>query len=95
MSHIKLSKLDLVVLLITLICTIGISISGYISDPSNRSPQVAYLYPAFGGTQNVWISDIDNPDNQRQLTFSEYGIFDFDVSAVGVGWHLQKKIVNL
>lgn len=83
MAHIKLTKLDLVVLLITVICIIGISISGYISDPSNRSPQVAYLYPAFGGTQDVWISDIDAPDNQQQLTFSEYGIFDFDVSTDG------------
>ncbi len=83
MAHIKISKLDLVVLLITAICTIGISISGYISDPSNRSPQVAYLYPAFGGTQDVWISDINAPDNQRQLTFSEHGVFDFDVSPDG------------
>jgi Tol biopolymer transport system component len=82
-AHIKSSKLDLTVLLITAICAIGISIVGYLADPNNRSPRVAYLYPAIDGIQNVWISDTDAADNQVQLTFSKYGIFDFDVSTDG------------
>lgn len=79
----KLSKLDLVVILISTLCLLGVGIAGFISNPANQSPRVAYLYPAFGGVQNVWMTDVDTPDNERQLTDSEFGIYDFDVSPDG------------
>ena len=79
----KLSKLDIVVIFIATFCIVGIGIAGFLSDPTNQPVRIAYLSPAFGGVPNVWVSDIDNPDGQRQLTFSEYGVFDFDVSDDG------------
>lgn len=79
----KLSKFDLVVITILLLCLVGVGLAAFVSNPANRAPRVAYMYPAFGGKQNVWISDIGNPDSAQQLTFSDIGIFDFDVSPDG------------
>ena len=79
----KPSKLDRVVIVLCVFCILCIGIIAWLNDITRQSARVAYLYPAFGGVQNVWMSDIDNPDNQRQLTFSDYGIFDFDVSTDG------------
>lgn len=50
---------------------------------SVRSPRVAYLLPADAVPQNVWISDPDNPDSAQQVTFSELGVLNFDVSPDG------------
>jgi Tol biopolymer transport system component len=45
--------------------------------------QVAYLHPVRGGIQNIWVAPLDNPDEARQVTFSDYGIYNFDVSPDG------------
>lgn len=50
---------------------------------SVRQPMVAYLYPADGYPQNIWIADPQNPDNQTQVTFSQSGIFDYAVRPDG------------
>lgn len=81
--HMKLSKLDRVVIIISLLSIVGIAVTSWINDAVQIRDRVAYLFPAFGGVQNVWMADNENPDNQRQLTFSEYGILDFDVSTDG------------
>lgn len=44
---------------------------------------VAYLSPAYGGLQNIWIAPLDNPEEAEQVTFSEGGIFNFGVSNDG------------
>ena len=79
----RISKLDRIVIVIVVLSIIGVGLVAVLSNPANQTPKVAYLYPAFGGVQNVWISPIDNPENQQQMTFSEYGIYDFDVSDDG------------
>jgi len=79
----KLAKLDIAVISIVVICLIGVGIAGVLSNPALQSPRVGYLYPAFGGIQNVYVTDIDNPDNQIQLTDTGYGVFDFDFSPDG------------
>lgn len=79
----KSTKLDRIVIIISALCIVGIGVTGWIANATQIPARVAYLSPAFGGVQNVWITDIDNLDHQRQLTFSEYGIFDFDVSTDG------------
>ncbi len=79
----KLQKLDIVVITIVLLCVIGVGIAGILSDPALQPTRVGYLYPAFGGIQNVYVSDIDNPENQIQLTDTAYGVFDFDFSPDG------------
>ena len=50
---------------------------------SVRQPEVAYLYPATGSPQNIWIANPGEPESARQLTFSPSGIFDFSVSPDG------------
>lgn len=79
----KLDKLDVAVIIIVSLCLAGVAVAAYLSDPARQPARVAYLYPALAATQNVWISDIGTPGHQQQLTFSERGVFDFDISSDG------------
>ena len=79
----KRDKLDLAVLVIVCICLLGVGAAAWVMDPARQPTRVAFLHPATGGTQNVWMADIDDPAAQQQLTFSEHGVFDFDFSADG------------
>lgn len=79
----KLDKLDFAVIVLVAFCLAGVAIAAYISAPERQAIQVAYLYPALGSPQNVWLSDIDKPGHQQQLTFSERGVSDFDISPDG------------
>lgn len=58
-------------------------LSEYRFDFSVRVPRVAFLYPANGTPQNIWVADTANPGNATQLTFSPSGIYDFAVSPDG------------
>jgi len=79
----KITKLDIIVVITIILCMTGVAVTGVISNPINRVPRIAYLYPAYSGVPNVWVSDIDNPSEARQLTFSELGIYDYDFSPDG------------
>ena len=79
----KLSKLDTVVFAIVALCLLAVGIVAIVSDPARQPLRVAYLYPATSSPQNVWMSEIDNPDARAQVTFSEYGVYDFDFSPNG------------
>ena len=79
----KLDKLDFAVFILVALCLAGVGIAAYLGDPARQPIQVAYLYPALGSPQNVWLSDIDQPGHQQQLTFSERGVSDFDISHDG------------
>jgi len=79
----KPDKLDLAVVAIVCVCLIGVAAAAWLMDPARQPTRVAFLFPATSGTQNVWMADIDDPAAQQQLTFSEYGVFDFDFSADG------------
>lgn len=46
-------------------------------------PRVAWLAPADGAPQNIWLAETDNPQSARQLTFSPSGVYDFGVSPDG------------
>lgn len=46
-------------------------------------PAVVYLAPANDTPQNLWLVEPADPDSARQLTFSEGGIFNYDVSPDG------------
>jgi len=48
-----------------------------------ETPRVAYLYPADGFPQNIWIVDPLDPATAHQLTDSPSGIYDFAVSPDG------------
>jgi len=79
----KPDKLDFAVLLIVALCLAGLGAAAWLMDPARQPTRVAFLHPATGGVQNVWLADIDDPAAKEQLTFSEYGVFDFDISADG------------
>jgi Tol biopolymer transport system component len=79
----KPDKLDFAVFIIVCICLLGLAAAAWVMDPARQPTRVAYLHPATGGTQNVWIANIDDPSAHQQLTSSEYGVFDFDFSADG------------
>ena len=80
---IKPAKLEAAVVLIVVFCLAGVAAISLVSDPGRRTARVAWLFPALDGTQNVWMADIGSPDDHRQLTFSEYGVYDFDFSPDG------------
>ena len=77
------SKLDVAVGLVALICLAGAGIVAEISDPAGQPLRVAYLFPANGGVPNVWTAEIGDPASKEQLTFSEFGVYDFDLSPDG------------
>ena len=79
----RLSKLDAVVFGIVTLCLLGVALAAIVSDPARQPIRVAYLYPATSSPQNVWMAEIGNPDAQEQVTFSEYGVYDFDFSPNG------------
>ncbi len=78
----KLTKLDAAAALIIALCLGAVIILGLISDPSRQPPRIAYLFPALAPVQNVWMTTIDQAE-QQQLTFSEFGVYDFDFSPDG------------
>ncbi len=79
----KPDKLDIAALIIVCVCLLGVGGAAWLMDPARQPTYIAFLQPATGGTQNVWLADIDDPAKQRQLSFSEYGVFDYDFSADG------------
>ncbi len=79
----KLDKLDLAVILIVILCLGGLAIAAYLGDPARQPARLAYLYPASAARQNVWMANLADPSNPQQLTSSEHGVYDFDVSADG------------
>lgn len=48
-----------------------------------RTPRVAYLLPADGVPQNIWVANPDQPQAAQQVTFSEMSVLNFDVSPDG------------
>lgn len=80
---IRLASLDVAVGLISVVLIAGVLALTYISDPQNKSATVAYLYPAYGGIQNVWMTSLDDTETMQQITFSDDGVYDFDVSPDG------------
>ena len=61
----------------------GAGIAAYVGDWAGQPPRVAYLYRASGSAPNVWMADINDSDARQQLTFSDYGVDDFDGSPDG------------
>ena len=49
-----------------------------------RAPRVAFLAPSTGFPQNLYIADPRNPEETRQVTNTESGVFDFAVSPDGL-----------
>ena len=79
----KPDRLDIAVIVICAFCLAGVAVGAWLSDPARQPRQVAYLYPASGARQNVWLADINDPANHRQLTDAAASVYDFDISPDG------------
>lgn len=77
------TRLDVIALSIVLASVGVIALLSLLTAPSPQVPTVAYIYPALGGVQNVWFAPLDDPASAMQMTTTEYGIYDFAVSADG------------
>ncbi len=79
----SITKLDVVALGISAVVLALVALLTTQSDPRRIGPAVAFMYPALGGVQNVWIAPIADPSAAEQVTFAPLGIYDFGVSADG------------
>jgi len=78
-----ISRFDLIVWGTAIILIIGVALVAYLAQSNADRVYVAYLSPAYGGLQNIWISPLDDPDEAEQVTFSDGGVFNFGVSNDG------------
>lgn len=79
----KISRLDVTVLAVALMLVLGTAFLSISADPRYAGATVAYLSPAYGGVENIWIARVSDPANAVQVTDSELGVFDFGVSPDG------------
>lgn len=78
-----LSQFDTLVVSVVAILILAVLAASYWSSPARLGAMVAYLYPASDDVPNIWLAPLDNPTESRQLTFSNMGIYDFDVDKRG------------
>jgi len=78
-----ITRLDVVALSVSAAVLALVALLTQQSDPRRIGPAVAFLYPALGGVQNVWLAPIENPSAAEQVSFAPLGIYDFGVSPDG------------
>ncbi|MCS6836825.1 MAG: hypothetical protein NZ750_12510 [Anaerolineae bacterium] len=79
----RLSRFDRIVLGIAAL--LGLSVLGLalLDEQAEAGPLVAYLAPAYGGLQDLWLAPPDDPSQAQQVTRSDGGLYDFGVSSDG------------
>ncbi|MCB9458133.1 MAG: PD40 domain-containing protein [Anaerolineaceae bacterium] len=80
---IAITRFDLLIggtIALVVLATIVLAV---LSDPGRQGAMIAYLAPYTGGSPNIWVAPVDEPENARQLSDVTIGVFDFDVSANG------------
>ncbi|MCU0511462.1 MAG: hypothetical protein MUE40_02725 [Anaerolineae bacterium] len=78
-----LSRLDVTVLLVAALLLVGTAAVTYLGSPQLKGTRVAYLYPAYGGIQNIWLTSYDHPADAIQVTDTPGGVYNFSVSQDG------------
>ena len=79
----SISRLDITVWLVAALLVSGTAFITITNDPQYAGASVAYLHPAYGAVENIWLARVSDPDNAVQLTDSDIGVFDFGVSPDG------------
>ncbi len=77
------SRFDLTVGLAVVALLVVIGLVAYFGSPARRGAMVAYLYPLDATLQNIWLAPVSDPTQAQQITDTEMGIYDFDVSPDG------------
>jgi hypothetical protein len=83
LSKFHLTQFDAIVLSICAGLAIIIGASAIIGRVSEPGLRVAYLKLDEKRAFNVFVAEADSPDDVKQVTHTDYGVFDYDVSADG------------
>lgn len=79
-----LSALDVAVIVVSMLFLAGTVTLALLDERGDlQASSVAYLAPAYGGVQNIWLAELDDPTQARPLTDSERGVFNFAVGPEG------------
>ncbi len=79
----RVSPLDATVWFVIVLLVGALVVLTGVSDPTRREAQIAYLSPAMGGTQNIWLAPLSDPSQAAQITQEKGGVYNFDVSTDG------------
>ncbi len=79
----RISRFDLFVLSIVLLLIIAVVIVALIGGGTDDKRQIAFLVPGGANVTNVWVADLDLPEDARQVTFATIGVESFTVSPDG------------
>jgi Tol biopolymer transport system component len=82
-SAARFSRFDVTVWLVSFLLLAAIVLVGYIGSPDRAGATIAYLYPAYGGIQNIWMIPVNDPAAALQLTNTPGGVWNFSVSPDG------------
>lgn len=83
MKLIRISRFDIIVLSVCAALVLMIVASVVLFRAPEQVARVAYLAPVDSAPQNIWAVDPQTPDNPQQITFSQYGIYDFSPDPTG------------
>jgi Tol biopolymer transport system component len=78
-----ISRFDLIVAGVAVVLVLVIGLSVLLATPVERPLRLAYLKADEWGLYHLWIADPQIPASGEQITFTEYGVFDYDVSRDG------------
>lgn len=79
----RLSRLDVTVLVMAVVIGLTLIASLWLIQPPNAPLRIAYLSPSLRAPQNIWVVDPTTPTSAKQVTFSAYGIYDYAPSPDG------------
>jgi len=79
----RFSRFDVIVLGLAALLGLGVLGLALLDEQAAPGPLLAYLAPAYGGLQDLWLSPLDDPTQAQQITRSSGGLYDFGVSEDG------------
>lgn len=79
----RFSRFDLTVGVVSLLLIAAIAFAGYAGSPERAGAMVAYLAPAYGGIQNIWLAPVNDAASAIQLTNAAGSVWNFSVSPDG------------
>jgi Tol biopolymer transport system component len=83
MNFPRITRFDITVLVVCALLIAAVAASVALVQPAVVLPRVAYLAPVDSAPQNIWAVDPELPGAPQQLTFSDYGVYDFSPDPTG------------
>lgn len=80
---VRLSRLDRWVITVISFLLLAVAVIAHRGQSPQSVYHIAYLYPALGDKQNIWLVPWDNRTAARPITQSSRGVYDFDVHPDG------------